>query len=122
MKEKQKKVKCYNLEHGDLYNEGFKYDDGKLRYDLIPPEVLKSLAEVLTYGSQKYGDNTWQGVKSERYYAALFRHLQAWRMGKENDSESKIHHLKHALCNIAFILCKDLTKTTTEKLLEEALK
>lgn len=87
---------------------GMKYDGGKLRYDLVPVEVHEALAEVLTYGANKYADNNWQSVESDRYVAALFRHLNAWRKGEQVDEESGYHHLKHALTNVAFLLYKDL--------------
>lgn len=94
----------------DTTNTGKKYDTGKLRYDLVKPEMLEAIAEVMTYGANKYGDNNWQGVETDRYYAALMRHLQAWRKGELVDEESGLHHLKHALCNIAFILSKELER------------
>lgn len=86
--------------------EGKKYDNGKLRYDLIPPEVIEALATVLTYGSDKYGDNNWQGLEdaNRRYYAALMRHVESWRKGEEQDQESGLKHLSHVLCNAAFLL------------------
>ncbi len=86
---------------------GIKHDSGKLRYDLVPVEAHEALAEVFTYGSSKYGDNNWQAVESNRYEAALFRHLNAWRKGEKVDSESGISHLKHALTNVAILLHKE---------------
>lgn len=89
-----------------MQNEiGNKNDAGKLRYDLIPTETLESLAEVLTYGANKYAENGWQTVyhAEDRYYAALLRHLIAWRKGESHDPESGLHHLKHVLANAAFL-------------------
>lgn len=80
-------------EDGDL-----KHDTGKLRYDLIPPETLKGLASVLTYGAAKYAD--WNWIKSthpERYYSALMRHLESWRAGELTDDESGLPALEHVL-------------------------
>ena len=34
-------------------DKGIKYDDGKLRIDLIPPEVIRALAMVFAYGADK---------------------------------------------------------------------
>ena len=87
---------------------GKKFDTGKLRYDLVPIEALEGLAKVLTYGAEKYDPNNWQHVESDRYVAALFRHIMAWRKGEANDPESGHHHLEHALANVAFLLYKDL--------------
>lgn len=85
--------------------EGTKYDAGKLRLDLIPPEVWRALGEVLTYGAGKYGDRNWEkGISEDRLYAALQRHLLAWREGKAKDEESGLSPLAHALCNLAMLV------------------
>lgn len=94
-----------------LKNEGYK-DDGrtgsgkeKNRLDLIPPEVINGLAEVLTYGAKKYADRNWEkGMAWGRLFAATQRHLWAWWALQEIDEESSIHHLKHALADISFLL------------------
>lgn len=84
---------------------GMKFDTGKLLYSLIPPETLKALAEVLTFGAQKYAPNNWMLVENgeTRYLDALFRHLEAFRSGETHDSDSKLHHLSHVLTNVAFL-------------------
>ena len=88
--------------------KGRKYDDDKLRYDLIPIESLEGLAEVLTYGAKKYDDNNWKYVPVHKYEAALWRHYIAWKKGEKEDNESKLHHLKHCLANISFLLYNDI--------------
>tara|TARA_R110002126_G_scaffold68046_1_gene172083 strand:- start:747 stop:1031 length:285 start_codon:yes stop_codon:yes gene_type:complete len=85
-----------------------KFDSGKNRYDLIPVDAIEGIAEALTMGAAKYGDNNWRGIDPERYYAALFRHLIAWRKGEIDDPESGLNHLKHVLVNTVFLL--ELTK------------
>ena len=86
--------------------EGKKLDAGKRRFDLVPFEVLDVLADVLTFGAAKYQPNNWQLVPdgAARYYAALMRHLQAWRAGERNDAESGLPHLGLALCCLTFLL------------------
>jgi len=84
---------------------GIKHDDGKLRMDLIPPEAINALAEVLTYGVDQYGERNWErGIQYSRIYAAVQRHLWAWWGGGDIDEESGIHHLHHALCGLAFLI------------------
>lgn len=81
-----------------------KYDEGKLRYELIPPSVLESLAKVLTHGATKYGDNNWKQCKElERLWGGVFRHIQAHRMGETKDPDSGHLHLEHALCSLMMI-------------------
>jgi len=95
-------------------SEGKKYDQGKLRFDLIDPFFTKEVVEVLTVGADKYGDNNWQEVPAaqERYYAALQRHLHAWRCGEELDKEDALTHLAHAATNIMFLMHFDRLKTS----------
>ena len=84
--------------------KGVKYDQGKLRYDLVPVGVHEGLCDVITYGAAKYDDNNWMHVEPKRYEAALFRHINAWRKGEKNDSESGKHHLFHAMACLAFLV------------------
>ena len=85
--------------------QGRKDDAGKLRFDLIPPEVLTALAEVLTPGAVRYGERSWEaGIAPGRIHAALMRHLVAWQMGEALDPDSGLSHLKHVLCNAAFLV------------------
>ena len=85
---------------------GLKYDAGKLRYDLVPPHAIKAIADVLTYGADKYAPNSWQTVSDgeTRYTAAMMRHFEAYREGEELDPETGKSHLSHCLCNLAFLL------------------
>lgn len=85
---------------------GQKFDSGKLRFDLVPPEFEEAIADVLTYGADKYAPNSWQHVDNakNRYYAALRRHINAWRKGEKIDKESKKPHLAHAACNLLFLM------------------
>lgn len=83
--------------------EGMKFDEDKLRYDLIPPEVLLWLAELYTHGAKKYAPDNWKKVSTEKYVAAFHRHFNDWRLGIDLDKDSSMHHLKHALWNIATI-------------------
>jgi hypothetical protein len=84
---------------------GKKFDTGKLRWDLIPIEYVEDVVKVLTFGAAKYGANNWQKVEDglSRYYAALMRHIVAWKRGETDDPESNLPHLAHAMCNILFI-------------------
>lgn len=88
---------------------GLKDDSGKLRFDLILPEFEEGIAATLTVGAEKYAPNSWQHVENatERYYASLRRHINAWRQGEEIDPEDNIPHLAHAACNIMFLMYFD---------------
>lgn len=73
---------------------------GKLRLDLIPPEVLQVLAEVFEYGASKYGEGNWeQGFPAGQLIGAARRHDLAFVRGGDYDPESGLPHLAHAAVN-----------------------
>lgn len=84
---------------------GTKFDEDKLRYDLIPEQALKELARVYTIGAKKYGDRNWeQGLKWGRVFAAMMRHAWAWWAGEQNDPVDGQHHLSSvAWCAFALM-------------------
>lgn len=86
--------------------EGMKFDQGKLRWDLIPMDCVEDVVKILTFGAQKYAPNNWQIVPDakERYWAALMRHLVAYRKGELIDQESDESHLSHAACCLMFLM------------------
>lgn len=89
----------------EVVKEFMKFDGDKLRYDLVPPSAIEALAAVLTFGARKYKPNNWKNCEEpERYLAALYRHLEAWRRGEECDEDSGMPHLAHAMTNLAFML------------------
>lgn len=106
---------------GQAEPSGRKSDRGKLRYDLLPVDVLEQIVRVLTAGATKYGDENWKNVEpyKDRYYAAAMRHLVAWRQGEVADREDGLPHLAHALCCIIFILWKDMWRARTPQPMPE---
>ncbi len=80
--------------------------EGKLRTDLVPADFILSIAEVLSHGAKIYGDNEWKNEKNPKnvYYAAMMRHILAWRNGEELDEQTNFHHLECAACNLMFLL------------------
>jgi len=84
---------------------GNKFDGGKLRLDLVPVELLETLADIYTYGTIKYDDDNWRdGLKFSRIMGAVLRHLFAWYHGEDVDHESKKLHLAHAFWNVGTLL------------------
>lgn len=84
---------------------GVKFDENKLRYDLIPTEFMEALAWILTFGANKYGDRNWEkGMLWSRIFAALMRHLWAWFRREDNDPETGKPHLWHAAACICFLV------------------
>lgn len=91
-------------------NQGRKDDHSKRRVDLLPVKALESVADVLTFGAEKYGDDNWQKVPDakRRYYAASLRHLFAWWRGQQVDKDSGYPHLAHAGCCVLFLLAFEM--------------
>jgi hypothetical protein len=84
---------------------GKKWDKGKLRYDLLPPDALAAVTQIFTDGAAKYGDRNWeQGISWSRCFAAAQRHLWAFWDRQDTDPESGSPHLAHAIVNIMFLL------------------
>lgn len=75
--------------------------EGKLRWDLLPLHLVEHIVKVYTFGSRKYGDNTWQNLPNgyQRLKAAMLRHLTAHEKGEVNDPESGLPHLAHVAWN-----------------------
>jgi len=87
--------------------DAVKYDDDKIRMDLLPPKALRGIAEIFTFGAKKYHDfnyKTGQGLDWVRVYAAGMRHLNAWNDGEDIDPESNKSHLYHAGCCIMMLI------------------
>lgn len=94
---------------------GTKLDGGKPRMDLIPPEALMALGEILAYGAKKYEDRNWEkGMEWGRLVGALLRHFTAWMAGEEEDPESGFPHLWHVLTNAAFLVAFEVREAGTD--------
>lgn len=64
------------------------------RYDLIPAEPLRLLAEHYGRGAQKYEDRNWErGYRWSLSFAALNRHLWAFWNGEDVDPETGSLHM-----------------------------
>jgi hypothetical protein len=67
------------------------------RYDLIPTEPLRLLAELYGRGAQKYDDDNWRrGYDWRLSYAALQRHLNQFWAGEDIDPEMQVPHVINA--------------------------
>lgn len=91
--------------------EGTKADTGKVRMDLLPPELLFGVSEILEFGAKKYEDRNWEkGMDWGRVFAACMRHMWSWWKGEQNDPETGKSHLWHAATNIAFLIAYEERK------------
>lgn len=94
----------YNQQLGDP-TQAARFDDGKVRLELVPAEAVEAMGRVFTHGSQKYDDWNWaKGFPWLQPYASLMRHLMAWHRGEDTDTESGLPHLDHAITNLAMLI------------------
>jgi|GEM_PF-1523571 len=90
---------------------GLRYDDGKARYDLIPPEALEALAHHYRLGAAKYADRNWErGMKWGRCFGSLMRHCWAFWRGETHDKETGSHHMIAAAWNCIALFTYDERK------------
>lgn len=83
---------------------GTRFNDDKPEYHLIPLFALAGTAQVLMYGKKKYTAWDWaKGMPWSVCFDCALRHLTAWQRGEENDPESGLPHLDHALCNLIML-------------------
>ena len=82
-----------------------KADAGKIQLTLVPRKIFWDIAEVRMYGNKKYGDpENWRQVEVSRYRDAAFRHFLLYLDDPNSvDEESRLPHLWHLACNIAFL-------------------
>lgn len=100
----------YEAQHGvgdvnsDEKGSGARYNSGKPDLSLIPLCTLQDEAKVWEYGKKKYAAWNWtKGMDWSIPLACALRHLSAWQRGEENDPESGLPHLAHAMCNLRML-------------------
>jgi hypothetical protein len=83
---------------------GLRFNQGKLRYDLVEPRAFRDFVEVLTIGANKYYDRNWEnGFSWTSVIASLKRHVAAMEAGEDYDPETGCLHIAHAACNVHFL-------------------
>lgn len=87
-----------------MESKGLRYNEGKLRYDLIHPVAQEGLVKVLTKGAEKYAPRNWEkGMEWSKIIASLKRHLAAIERGEDYDKETGLLHVDHLQCNAHFL-------------------
>jgi uncharacterized HAD superfamily protein len=87
-----------------MEHKGLRFNEGKLRYDLIHPFAEEQLARVLTLGANKYAERNWErGMSWSSVIASLKRHLAQIEKGIDYDDETGELHAAHLLCNAHFL-------------------
>jgi hypothetical protein len=96
---------------------GLRYNSGKNRMELVPPEWEWALADVTTQGSKKYAARNWErGMDWSNMVGCMKRHLAKFLAGERYDgSELNIekgttgcHHLAMVAWNALALMSYDL--------------
>lgn len=99
-------INCIDEKSGAVTTVGgTKYDSGKPDLSIVPYVAIEQIARALMYGEQKYQRyNYLAGFNSNRLIAATLRHVYAWNSGEDNDPESGLSHVAHALAGLSMLL------------------
>lgn len=96
---------------------GVKHDNGKIKAAVLAEfsDALTAVAEVGTFGVEKYSRGAWLSVPDakERYTDAMWRHLLA-EASEANDRESGLLHAAHMAWNALARLQIELNEQTGE--------
>lgn len=85
--------------------QGLRFNEGKLRYDLLEPYAVEQLVKIFTRGAQKYAPNNWlKGLPWMDVVASLERHLAEFKKGVDFDEETKLLHMAHVAWNAMAIV------------------
>ena len=86
-------------------HKGMRFNQGKLRYDLIPAYAMEQVAKVFTFGAIKYDDDNWRrGMTWKSVIASMKRHTALIEAGEDYDSESHVYHAAHVAVNSLFLI------------------
>lgn len=84
---------------------GLRYNEDKVRHDLLEPYAINELAKVFTAGAKKYSDGNWlKGMAWSKMVASLKRHINAFERGEDFDPETGLYHMAHAAWNALGII------------------
>jgi hypothetical protein len=96
---------------------GLRYNKGKLRMDLTPPEWEWALADVVTQGSKKYAARNWEeGMDWSTMVGCMKRHINKFLAGERYDGDkfdkeagtTGCHHLAMVAWNALALMSYDL--------------
>jgi hypothetical protein len=79
----------------------------KTRWSLLPPDIMKDIADVFTSGAVDHGDYTWQTKPADYHYDAAQRHQNERAMGVKIDDGSGKPPLINAIARLIMTAWKD---------------
>ena len=93
------------VEDMKLEGGGKRFNEGKIRLELLVPEAMEAEARVWAMGAKKYGEYNWQkGMPWLTVIGCLLRHILAILKGEDIDKESGELHAAHIKCNASMLI------------------
>jgi hypothetical protein len=83
----------------DVNEQGGKQSHLDARFDCIPPEVLRLLAQCLGFGARKYGKDSWKNIPQWDHLNHAVNHINEWNRGNRDEP-----HLVNAMARLTFAL------------------
>jgi len=88
---------------------GLRYNGDKILIELLPPEWIWGLADVMTEGAKKYAVRNWErGMAWSIMIGCSSRHVLKFLCGQRYDDETGCHHLAMAAWNLLALMTYDL--------------
>lgn len=87
-----------------IKRSGTKNDKGKPDISLIPKDAIWGMASALMFGAKKYSKHNFRkGIEYTALSSAAMRHITAWVEGEDDDNESRLSHIDHAMSSLAML-------------------
>lgn len=83
-----------------------RYTGGKRRVDLVPPDAILALADLMTVNGHKYPDRNWEkGMDYSMILGSMERHMLELKSGVDIDHTDNQHHAIKVMWNAMVLYC-----------------
>ena len=88
-----------------MEHKGLRYNEGKVRAELLPSNALHRVAKVFTKGAEKYSPRNWEsGMSWSTVLASLKRHLLDYEAGFDIDPDDGLPLIDKVATNALFLV------------------
>lgn len=88
------------------YERLVKNRENKPPLSMLPTLPLQEVGRVLQFGAKKYQRDLWRTQPMDHTHEidSILRHILAFNEGEDNDPETGLNHIAHAICRAMFLL------------------
>lgn len=88
----------------EIKDRADRFNTDKPKWSLVDFKSLEPMVNVLEFGAKKYSAHQWKiGLPTTEICESLLRHIFAYMNGENNDKDSGLPHIGHAMCNLMFL-------------------